>query len=113
LPFAYFWQPEAKSDESSAQRLKTEINLSKTKRNIQATKINLEKAMQTLKYQISTLSEKVLPKALKRRRLFQNIAPRDLSSLQEHLDTYISAPDIRLKILSLQSRYEQTVAELA
>lgn len=113
LPFAYFWQPGAKSDESSAQRLKTEINLNKAKRNIQAEKVNLEKALSTLKNQISTLNNKILPKALKRKRLFQNIAPRDLSSLQEHLDTYLSIPDIRLQILSLQSKYEQAVAMLS
>jgi outer membrane protein, heavy metal efflux system len=113
LPFVYFWQPGAKSDESSAQRLKTEINITKAKRNIQADKVNLEKSLQTLKNQISVLTEKILPKALKRKKLFQNVAPRDLSTLQEHLDTYLSIPDIRLQVLMLQSKYEQAVAMLS
>jgi outer membrane protein, heavy metal efflux system len=113
LPFAYFWQPGAKSDESSAQRIKTEINLNKVKRNIQADKMNLDKAIQTLKNQMAILNDKILPRALKRKKLFQNIAPRDLSSLQEHLDTYLAIPDIHLQILILQSKYEQAVAMLS
>jgi outer membrane protein TolC len=113
LPFVYFWQAQALSDESAAQSLKAEINLNKTKRSIQAEKVNLEKAIQTFKNQISILNDKILPKALKRKRLFQNIAPRDLSSLQEHLDTYLSIPDIHLQILILKSKYEQAVSMLS
>lgn len=113
LPFVYFWQADAKSKESTAQKLKTEINLYKTKRNIQAEKVNLESALQTFERQISTLKNKILPKAVKRKKLFQNVAPRDLSTLQEHLDTHLAIPDIRLQILSLQSKYEQTVSMLS
>lgn len=113
LPFAYFWQPAAESDKTSAQRMKTEINLNKAKRNIQADKVNLEKALHTFKNQIAVLNDKILPKAVKRKRLFQNIAPRDLSSLQEHLETYLSIPNIQLQILKLQAQYEQAVAMLS
>lgn len=112
LPFAFFWQPNAQSGESSAKLLQAEIKLNKTKRKIQADKVNLEKALQTLKKQMLTLKNKILPKALQRKKLFQNIAPRDLSSLNEHLDTYLSIPEIHLQILDLQSKYEQTVAML-
>ena len=76
-------------------------------------KANLEKAIDSLKNQIGVLTENILPRSLKRKRLFQNIAPRDLSSLQEHLDTYLSIPNVQLQILSLKSKYEQAIAGLA
>lgn len=113
LPFAYFWQPQAKTNEGQAKRLKTEINLRKKIRMLQAEKINLEESLRSLSTQIKILEEKVLPRALQRKRLFQNVAPRDLSSLKEHLDTYLSIPDTRLQILSLKSRYERAVSWLA
>lgn len=113
LPFVYFWQPKSFSNQATAQKLSAQIELEKTKRSIQADKVNLEKTIETLKKQISILSESILPRALKRKRVFQNIAPRDLSSLQEHLDTYLSIPNVQLQILSLKSKYEQAVAGLA
>lgn len=113
LPFVYFWQPKSSSNQASAQRVSAEIELQKTKRSIQADKVNLEKAIDSLKNQIGVLTDDILPRSLKRKRLFQNIAPRDLSSLQEHLDTYLSIPNVQLQILSLKSKYEQAVAGLA
>ncbi len=113
LPFAYFWQPRAKSSQGHAQRLETEIKLKKKIRQIQAEKINLEEALRSLKAQIKTLEQKILPRAIQRKRLFQNISPRNLSSLQEHLDTYLSIPDTRLQILTLKTQYEQAVSWLA
>lgn len=113
LPFVYFWQPNASSKSASAQRLEAELKLTQAKRSVVAEKVNLEKAFETLKFQITNLNEKILPNAVKRQKLFKNVAPRDLSSLQAHLDTMVSVPDISLQILSLRSRYEQAVASLA
>jgi outer membrane protein TolC len=113
LPFVYFWQPSAKSNEASAQKREAELKLAQTKRNVMAEKVSLEKSFETLKTQLANLNNKILPNAIKRRKLFRNVAPRDLSSLQEHLETMISVPDISLQILSLKTKYEQAVASLA
>ena len=113
LPFAYFWQPDAKSSEGTARRLETEIKLRKEIRNIQEEKVNLEETLKTLLGQIETLEEKILPNAMQRKKLFQNVSPRDLSSLREHLETYLSIPNTKLQILYLKGKYEQAVANLA
>lgn len=113
LPFIYFWQSKSASNQASAEKLSAEIEYLKIKRSIQAEKANLDKAVDSLKKQITTLTNNILPRSIRRKQMFQNIAPRDLSSLQEHLDTFISVPDIQLQILDLKSKYEWAVAGLA
>lgn len=112
LPFLYFWQPHSKSSQAAAKKVFAEMNLQETRRKIEFDQVNLSKNIETLGQQIQLLEKTTLPRAFKRKKLFQNISPRDLSSLQEHLDTYLSIPNLELQILSLRSKYEQTLAAL-
>lgn len=113
LPFLYFWQPKSNVGQAIADKHVAEIELQKTKRSIQADKVNLTQTIESLKKQIVLLSNDVLQRAYKRKKLFEYISPRDLSSLQEHLDTYLSIPNIQLQILALKEKYEQATAQLA
>lgn len=112
IPFLYFWQPRAKANEGKVQSIKAKINLDKTQRNIEFQVANLNNEITSIKSQIQILKNKILPNSLQSQNLIKNIAPRDLSSLQEYLTAALSVPDVKLNILNLELKHEQAIAQL-
>jgi len=113
LPFAFFWEPRAKSKSATAEKLKAEAEYHQEKLNLKSKAVSLTARAESLKKQINLIQTKLLPRAEKRMRLVHNLAPRDMESLQEHREGMETFPDLKLKSLDLRIQYEEAVAELA
>ncbi len=112
LPFVFFWEPNANSEMAGAERMQAEAELEKQKRNIESKVATLLSRADSLKRQILTLKEKLIPKAEKRMRLVHNLAPRDMETLQDHRETMEAFPELKMKALMLRLEYEQTISQL-
>ncbi len=112
MPFAFPWEPSSKSGEASAQRRVSEYQLAKGKRAIEYAQKRLLEESKTIKKQLALIENQLLPRAKETMKLVNNIAPRDMTSLQDHRDAMEAFTDLRLQALSLRGRYEQVAAEL-
>lgn len=112
LPFLYFWEPNSASHKASAERARGEHLLEQEKRRIQSRLEMLRTRAGSIKLQLDQIQEKLLSKAQKRIRLVQNLAPRDLETLQDHRETMELFSELRLKALDLRQQYEEAVAEI-
>ena len=112
LPFVFFWQADAEQIMGQQQSLQAKLNLQQEKRRVQGATWEAEISAQSLRRQLTLLNDETLPRARRNQKLFQNIAPRDLSSLQEHLSTVLSVPDLKLQILQLRTEHEMAVIEI-
>lgn len=112
LPFVFFWQPNSESKAASSERLQAEYELEKQRREIDADKKTLAGRVESLKKQLDVLRQKIIPRAEKRMRLVQNLAPRDLETLQDHRETMEAFPELKLKLLDLRLEYEQAISSL-
>jgi outer membrane protein TolC len=112
LPFLFFWEPSAESKKASSERLQSELRYEKMKKEIDSSKAIAWTRANSLRKQFTTLLEKIIPKAHKRMQLVQNIAPRDMESLQDHRETMEAYNDLQLKVLELRLSYEKSLTEL-
>ncbi len=112
LPFVFFWGPHSESNTASAERAQAEFELEKQRLSIRAKKTIALSKIESLKKQMETLNQKLIPRAEKRMKLIHNLAPRDMETLQNHLETVEALPDLKLKVLELRLEYEQTVSFL-
>ncbi len=112
LPFVFFWEPHSESKAASGERLQAEYELEKQKRIIDADKNNLLSKVESLKKQLNSLKEQLIPRAEKRLKLVHNLAPRDMETLQDHRETMEALPDLKLRALELRMEYEQAVSSL-
>lgn len=112
LPFVFFWEPNAAATTAAAERQKGEVEFDLEKLRIDSRKASLFAKAQALKKQLDQINNKLLPRAEKRMRLVQNIAPRDMESIQDHREAMEAFPDLKLKTLKLREQFEETVAEL-
>ncbi len=112
LPFVFFWQADAEQMFGQKQSLQAQLSLQQEKRRVQGIIWEAELSEQSLMRRLTLLKEKTLPRAQRNQKLFRNIAPRDLSSLQEHLTTVLAVPNLKLQILQLRTEYEQAVTEI-
>ena len=112
LPFVFFWEPRAVSKSASAEKLKAEAELASEQRSESSETSTFESRALSLRKQIDLIQTKLLPRAEKRMRLVRNLAPRDMSSLQEHREGMEEFPVLKLKALELRLQYDSTVAEL-
>jgi outer membrane protein TolC len=113
LPFVFFWEPNAASKSATAERFKGEVEFTKERLRIDSRKASLLSKAESLKKQLTQISDKLLPRAEKRMRLVHNLAPRDMESLQDHREAMEAFPDLKLKALELREQFEQVVAELS
>jgi outer membrane protein TolC len=112
LPFAFFWEPNAKSKSATAEKLKAEAEYHQEKLSIQAKSAALITRAESIKKQLDLIQTKLLPRAEKRMRLVHNLAPRDMESLQAHREGTEEFPELKLKTLDLRMQYEEAVSEL-
>lgn len=112
LPFVFFWQPYSVANQASKERMIGEFELEKEKRNFGSEKIVLLSRIESLKKQLDTLENKLIPKASKRMRLAHNIVPRDMETLEDHRETMEAFPELKMKALSIRIEYEVAVAAL-
>ena len=112
LPFVFFWEPYSTSRQASRERLLGEYEFEKQKKMIDSDKVILLSRAESFKKQIENLNSKLIPRAEKRMHLVHNVAPRDMETLQDHLDTMESFPDLKMKLLDLRMDYELDVTNL-
>ena len=112
LPFVFFWQPYAATSQASKERIIGEFELEKEKKIFGSDKIILLSRIESLKKQLSTLENKLIPKAAKRMKLAHNIVPRDMETLQEHRETMEAFPELKMKALNIRIEFEDAVAAL-
>jgi outer membrane protein TolC len=112
LPFVFFWEPRAESAKAAARRLEGEYLLEKEKRQIETEKTtSIERAV-SLKKQLDQFANELLPRAEKRMKIVNNLAPRDMETLQDQRETLEAFPDLKLKALEVREQYEQSIAEV-
>lgn len=112
IPFAFFWEPYSASNAAKAESLGAELQFKKEKQKVAADVLSLLSKAESLKRQLTTLNEKLLPRAERRMKIAHNIAPRDMETLQDHRETMEAFPDLKLTALDLREQYEEAVSEL-
>jgi outer membrane protein TolC len=112
LPFLFPWEPSASEAKASALRLQSEVAFQTEKRKINTLGSTLSSRASALEKQINNINQRLLPRAELRMKLARGLAPRDMETLQDHLETMLAFPDLKLKSLELQTQYEATRAEL-
>ncbi|MDZ4660180.1 MAG: TolC family protein [Pseudomonadota bacterium] len=112
LPFVFFWQPYSTSQAAASERMQAELEYEEHRRIFDAKKLILISKVESLKKQLDTLKQKLIPKAEKRMKLAHNLAPRDLETLQDHREAMEAFPNLKLKALELRLEYEQAVSNL-
>ncbi|OQW53829.1 MAG: hypothetical protein A4S09_06325 [Proteobacteria bacterium SG_bin7] len=112
LPFVYFWQPYSESSAATSERLSAEYQLQKQERALTGTRAILLSKAESLKKQLDNVRQNLIPKAERRMKLVQNLAPRDIETLQDHREAMEAFPDLKLKAVDLRLEYERTVFEL-
>lgn len=112
LPFIFFWEPYAVSKQAHQDRLLSEYTLQKEKKAFSANKSLLLSRIESLKKQLDTLNNKLIPRAAKRMKLVHNIVLRDMETLQDHRETMQALPELKMKALDVRADYEQTIAEI-
>lgn len=112
LPFAFFWQPKAESGKAAAERLEGEYLLNAERRRIQTETATLSERAESLKKQLDQFADELLPRAEKRMKLVNNLAPRDMETLQDQREAREAFPNLKLKALDVREQYERSIAEL-
>ena len=112
LPFVFFGEANSVSHQASAQRSQAEYELEKQKRNLESEKILLLTKAESIKKQLETFSESIIPRAKKRIKLVHNLAPRDMETLQDHREASEALPVLKMKALELRLEYEATIATM-
>ncbi len=112
LPFVFFWEPNSATQQAHQERLGVEYTMQKEKKFFIAKKALLLSRTESLKKQLSTINNNLIPRAVKRMKLVHNIVLRDMETLQDHLETMQALPELKMKALDLRAEYEQTIAEL-
>jgi len=112
LPFVFPWEPKAISKKSAATKELAQIEYQKEKIKIETEIKTMMTRLKSLKERLDNVNQKLIPLARKRVSLIQNLAPRDLSTLQEYLETMKNLPELKLEALKVRTEYEQTTAEI-
>lgn len=112
LPFVFFWQPQAESSESSARALRAEAELRKTRTDVDANLRSLSLKIENLQKQLSSLQNKILPRAHRRMRLVDALSPRTMEGLDEHRSVMLDYLDIQTKAIDVRFEFERSVSEL-
>ncbi|MCB0392918.1 MAG: TolC family protein [Bdellovibrionales bacterium] len=112
IPFAYFWQPMSESGKASAERMTGQYQLEKATRKIDAEKSTFLERAKSLKLQLDMFANELLPRAEQRMKIVNNLAPRDMETLQDQRETKEAFPDLKLKSLEIRKQYEYAIMEL-
>jgi outer membrane protein TolC len=112
VPFAFFWEPYSAAKSAKAESLGAELEYRNQKQKVESEVATLLAKADSLKKQLTTLREKLLPRAERRMKIAHNLAPRDMETLQDHRETMEAFPDLKLENLELREQYEKAVAEL-
>lgn len=112
LPFLFPWNASSESKKASSERLESEVRYKKIQQEVDSSKATSWTRARSLKIQLATFEDKLIPKAHKRMQIVQNIVPRDMESLQDHRETMEVMSDLQLKALELRLAYEKSVSDL-
>ncbi|MCB0348042.1 MAG: TolC family protein [Bdellovibrionales bacterium] len=112
IPFAFFWQPKAESSKATARRQAEQYLFEKEKLRIEAEKSTYMERAISLKKQLDQFTDELLPRAEKRKKIVNNLAPRDMETLQDQRETLEAFPELKLKALEVREQYEKAIMEL-
>jgi len=112
LPFVFFWQPQAESSESAARTLRAEAELRKTKTDVEASLRSLSLKVENLQKQLSSLQDKILPRAHKRMKLVDALSPRTMEGLDEHRSVMLDYLDLETKAIDVRLELERSISDL-
>lgn len=112
VPFAFPWQPYSEAARAGAEVMRKEYELERAKRAVEAEQESLRARILSIREQLDTLNEKILPRAEKRMKIVHNIAPRDMETLTDHRETMEAFPLLKIKALELRVEYEKAMSEL-
>ncbi|MBC7742285.1 MAG: TolC family protein [Bdellovibrionaceae bacterium] len=112
LPFLFFWQPHAESTEASAREFRVQAELQKLRLTFEGRLANLTEKSNSLKKQLLTLKEKLIPRAHKRMKLVDNLSARTMEGLEEHRTVMFDYLNLRLNAINVRVEYEKTSAEI-
>lgn len=112
IPFAFFWQPKAESSKAAAKRQEGQSLLEREQRRIEAEKSTYMERAVSLKKQLDQFTNELLPRAEKRKKIVNNLAPRDMETLQDQRETLEAFPELKLKALEVREQYERAIMEL-
>jgi outer membrane protein TolC len=107
LPFVFFWQARSEQSQAKSKRVQAQLTMQLEERVVQAEVLKAQLSLESLKEQMDILKQRTLPRVRQRQSLFRNLAPRDLSSLQEHLDTALALPNLQMQILEQRQQWEE------
>lgn len=110
LPFVFPWEPKSKIGEAVALRRMSEYELEKRKREIVYIQESSISEANAIKAQMELIQMKLIPRARERMKIVNNIAPRDINSLNDHRETMEAMVNLKLETLSLRSSYEKIVS---
>jgi outer membrane protein TolC len=112
VPFIFPWEPYSISQKGLASKNQAGAEYKRDKTRIAAEIIILFDKLESFGRQLDNINQRLLPLAKKRLSTIRNLAPRDLSTLQEYRETKESFPDLKFEALRIRTKYEETLFEL-
>lgn len=112
LPFLFFWQPNSESAEASAKLAKAQAEFQKIKVDTETRFLGLMQKQESLKKQLATLNEKLIPKAHKRMKLVDNLSTRTMTGLETHRAVMLDYLELKTKAIDVRVDFENAVAEI-
>ncbi len=112
LPFLFFWQPNSESAEASAKLAKAQAEFQKIKVDTETRFLSLMQKQESLKQQLATLNEKLIPKAHKRMKLVDNLSTRTMTGLETHRIVMLDYLELKTKAIDVRVDFENAVAEI-
>lgn len=113
LPFLFFWQPQAEVSMASARKLRAETELRKARIEFGSRLNGLKAKALSLEKQLSTLKDKLVPRAKKRVQMLENLSLRSIENLNEHRTIMLSYLDLRTKEIDVRIELEKIFIEIS
>jgi outer membrane protein TolC len=112
LPFLLFWQPRAQAAEARARTDEARSNSKQAENELKLKLLKARSNAESLRAQLLSYLNQIIPQALKRMKLAHSVAPTDMESLNEHRESMQSYVELQLAALNLRIDYEKAVSEL-
>jgi len=112
LPFLFFWQSKSESAEASAKLTRAQAELQKIKIQTETSLTGLLQKQDSLKKQLDTLNEKLIPRAHRRMKLVGNLSTRTMDGLEAHRSVMLDYLELRTKAIDARFEFENTLAEI-
>lgn len=112
LPFLFFWQPSGRVAEAQAKEQEVRSQARQVENELKLRLVKARSEAESLRAQLLTFSNQILPQAKKRMKVAHSVAPTDMESLTEHRESMESYVELQLAALDMRVNYEKAVSEL-